>query len=91
MLNVNVSGVELQKGGVEYLNAQLAQQNIKFQLIGKDECDGIESIIYQKKVCIFISFFPHAQVRKRKYFEQLENEVIKLIFKCFHTLFFGVS
>ncbi|CAB4019126.1 Hypothetical predicted protein [Paramuricea clavata] len=49
LLNVNVTGIELQSGGVDYLNTQLPNQNIKFQLLGKDECDNIESIISQNK------------------------------------------
>jgi hypothetical protein len=55
LLNVNVTGVELQNGGVDFLNTQLASQNIKFKLLGKDECDNIESIIYQNKVCMQVS------------------------------------
>ena len=56
LLHVNVTGVELQKGGVDYLNVQLGKQNIKFQLLGKDECNSIESIIYKNKVCVLRSF-----------------------------------
>ena len=50
LLNINVTGIELQNDGVGFLNKHLTNQNIKFQLLGKDECDNIESIIYQNKV-----------------------------------------
>ena len=49
LLNINITGIELQNGGVDFLNKQLTSQNIKFQLLGKDECDNIESIIYYQK------------------------------------------
>lgn len=88
MLNVNVTGVELQKGGADYLNAQLAKQNIKFQLLGKDECDNIESIIYQNKVCncvyLQVSFFSCGQLIERKnYFEILKKQRNQANFQIF--------
>ncbi|XP_028393966.1 uncharacterized protein LOC114518213 [Dendronephthya gigantea] len=49
LLDINISGIELQSGGLEFLNSELASNMIKFQLLGKDESDNIESIVYHNK------------------------------------------
>lgn len=50
LLTVNITGVELRNGGIDYLASLLQDSNIKFKLLGKGNCETIESIVFQNKV-----------------------------------------